>query len=121
MSVQTSEPTATSPWLPPRWFIHFFWLNHRRVYRASRGRVGLWRPKGDRWGAMCLVVPGRRTAQERRVILGYFEDGDNLVTMAMNGWQPGEPAWWLNVQAHPDVEVVTVDECATSPGSGRPR
>jgi deazaflavin-dependent oxidoreductase (nitroreductase family) len=109
MSVQTSDPKAKSPWLPPRWFIRLFWFNHRRVYRASRGRVGLWRPKGDRWGAMCMIVPGRRTGRERRVILGYFEDGDNLVTMAMNGWQPGEPAWWLNVQAHPDVDVVTRD------------
>ena len=23
--------------------------------------------------------------------------------MAMNGWGPGEPAWWLNLQAHPDA------------------
>jgi deazaflavin-dependent oxidoreductase (nitroreductase family) len=39
------------------------------------------------------------------VILGYFEDGPNLVTMAMNGWAEGEPAWWLNLQAHPDASV----------------
>lgn len=43
------------------------------------------------------------------VLVGYIEDGDNLVTMAMNGWGPGEPAWWLNVQAHPDVRVQTRD------------
>jgi hypothetical protein len=29
--------------------------------------------------------------------------------MAMNGWGDGEPAWWLNLQARPDVRVVTVD------------
>jgi F420H(2)-dependent quinone reductase len=109
VSVQTSEPKVKSPWLPPRWFIRFFWLNHRRVYRASRGRVGLWRPKGDRWGAMCVIATGRRTGDERRVMVGYFEDGENLVTMAMNGWLPGAPAWWLNVQAHPDVAVITAD------------
>jgi hypothetical protein len=39
------------------------------------------------------------------VILGYFEDGPNLVTMAMNGWAADEPAWWLNLQAHPDASV----------------
>lgn len=39
------------------------------------------------------------------MILGYFEDGPNLVTMAMNGWADGEPAWWLNLQAHPEARV----------------
>jgi deazaflavin-dependent oxidoreductase (nitroreductase family) len=38
-------------------------------------------------------------------LVGYFEDGRNLVTMATNGWGPSEPAWWLNLQAHPDVLV----------------
>ena len=39
------------------------------------------------------------------MILGYFEDGPNLVTLAMNGWGEGEPAWWLNLQAHPRARV----------------
>ena len=52
---------------------------------------------------------GRRTGQARPVIVGYFEDGPNLVTLAMNGWGDAEPAWWLNLQAHPDVTVDTVD------------
>ena len=42
-------------------------------------------------------------------MVGYFEDGPNLVTMAMNGWGEGEPAWWLNLQAHPDAQVDLVD------------
>jgi deazaflavin-dependent oxidoreductase (nitroreductase family) len=42
------------------------------------------------------------------VILGYFEDGPNLVTLAMNGWADPEPAWWLNLQAHPDATVELV-------------
>jgi hypothetical protein len=40
------------------------------------------------------------------VILGYFEDGPNLVSMAMNGWGAAEPAWWLNLQADPRAVVV---------------
>lgn len=48
---------------------------------------------------------GRRTGVERSVMVGYFEDGPNLVTLAMNGWGEGEPAWWLNLQAHPVVRV----------------
>ena len=41
--------------------------------------------------------------------LGYYEDGPNLVTMAMNGWGDGEPAWWLNLQTHPDARVDLAD------------
>ena len=37
------------------------------------------------------------------MILGYLDDGANLVTLAMNGWADGEPAWWLNLQSHPDA------------------
>ena len=29
--------------------------------------------------------------------------------MAMNGWGEGEPAWWLNLQAHPDTTVELKD------------
>jgi F420H(2)-dependent quinone reductase len=29
--------------------------------------------------------------------------------MAMNGWGDAEPAWWLNLQATPDVTVELVD------------
>jgi deazaflavin-dependent oxidoreductase (nitroreductase family) len=39
------------------------------------------------------------------VIIGYFEDGPDLVSMAMNGWGAAEPAWWLNLQAHPEAVV----------------
>jgi len=39
------------------------------------------------------------------VIIAYLEDGSNLIAMAMNGWADGEPAWWLNLQAHPDAMV----------------
>ncbi len=56
-----------------------------------------------------LRTVGRRTGTERVAILGYFEDGSDLVTMAMNGWGEAEPAWWLNLQAHPDAMVDLVD------------
>jgi deazaflavin-dependent oxidoreductase (nitroreductase family) len=58
---------------------------------------------------MRLTTIGRRTDQERSVILGYFEDGPNLVTMAMNGWADDEPAWWLNLQAQPEASVDLAD------------
>jgi deazaflavin-dependent oxidoreductase (nitroreductase family) len=55
---------------------------------------------------MRLTTVGRRSGREREAILGYYERGANLVTMAMNGWSDGEPAWWLNLQAQPDATVV---------------
>lgn len=94
-----------TPYLPPRWFIRLAWVAHRVLYRISGGRRGLWLPKPDRWGTMLLTSVGRRTGKHRVAILGYFEDGPNLVTLAMNGWGAAEPAWWLNLQAHPDAIV----------------
>ncbi len=100
-----SEPSKKSPSLQPRWFIRSFWVVQRAVYSVTRGRLGLRAARRDRWGMMCLRTVGRRSGEERKAILGYFEDGPDLVTMAMNGWADPEPAWWLNLQAHPDVTV----------------
>ena len=58
---------------------------------------------------MRLRTVGRRTGEPRTAILGYFVDGQDLVTMAMNGWADPEPAWWLNLQAHPDTVVELPD------------
>jgi deazaflavin-dependent oxidoreductase (nitroreductase family) len=91
--------------LPPRWFIVAFWHVHRRIVRMSRGRTGLWAPRPGKWGALRLTTTGRRSGAPRSVILGYFEDGPNLVSMAMNGWGASEPAWWLNLQADPRAVV----------------
>ena len=95
--------------LPPRWFMRAFWTMHRYLFRVSNGRFGLRRAKDGRWGMLRLLTVGRRTGQERSVMLGYFEDGPNVVTMAMNGWADAEPAWWLNVQACPQVTIDLVD------------
>jgi deazaflavin-dependent oxidoreductase (nitroreductase family) len=93
------------PKLPPAWFKHAFWHVHRWLNKVSGGRF-LWTPASKRgWGAMRLRTVGRRSGQERSVIIGYLEDGPNLVTLAMNGWDEGHPAWWLNLQAHPDSTV----------------
>lgn len=102
------DERRSRPRLPPRWFVRSAWSVHRGLYRVTGGRMGLRGVKGDRWGTLRLTTVGRRTGREHSVILGYFEDGPNLVTLAMNGWGEGEPAWWLNLQAHPDVTVHVV-------------
>jgi deazaflavin-dependent oxidoreductase (nitroreductase family) len=79
---------------------------HRAIYRFTRGRVGLWTPGGKRgWGTLRLTTVGRRSGSDRTVLLGYLEDGHDLVVLAMNGWGEGEPAWWLNLQSQPAATV----------------
>ncbi len=102
----TEPPSAR---LPPRWFVRTAWAVHRALYRVTRGKMGLRRPTADQWGMMRLRTVGRRSGVERAAILGYFEDGPNLVTMAMNGWGEPEPAWWLNLQARPEAVVELTD------------
>lgn len=91
--------------LPPRWFVVSAWHVHRWIFRATGGRKGLWAPRPGKWGALRLTTTGRRSGEPRSVIVGYYEDGPNLVTMAMNGWGAPEPAWWLNLQDHPEAVV----------------
>ena len=106
---QAAATRGRRAWLPPRWFVVLFWHGHRALLRVTRGRRGLWRPKPDGWGALRLTTTGRRTGRPRQVVVGYVEDGRNLITMAMNGWGAAEPAWWLNLQAHPDATAQTRD------------
>jgi deazaflavin-dependent oxidoreductase (nitroreductase family) len=104
-----SRDAGRAPWLPPKPVIHAAWRAHRRLYRLTRGRRGLWQPTPKKWGTMLLTTTGRRTGQPRSVILAYIDDGPNVVTMAMNGWDPAEPAWWLNLRQDAHATVVLSD------------
>ncbi len=93
------------PKLPPPWFIHTAWRVHRALYRLSGGRF-LWTPANKRgWGALRLTTIGWRSGRERNVIVGYLDDGEDLIVLAMNGWDEGDPAWWKNLEANPDATV----------------
>jgi deazaflavin-dependent oxidoreductase (nitroreductase family) len=72
---------------------------------VTGGRLGLSPATRDRFGTLRLTTIGRRTGEKRKVIVGYLEDGPNLVLLAMNGWADAEPAWWLNLQGHPHASV----------------
>jgi deazaflavin-dependent oxidoreductase (nitroreductase family) len=109
MTETTRTVKRKRPFLPPRAFIRLAWLAHRALLRVTGGRRGIWLPTERRWGTMRLTSIGRRTGRERVAILGYYEHGPNLVTLAMNGWGEAEPKWWLNLQAHPDATVVLKD------------
>ena len=99
MPDETPATKPGGPRLPPRWVIRFFWFAHRAIYSVTGGRFGLRPATPTKWGMMRLHTTGRKSGAERVAILGFFEDGANVVTMAMNGWGAPEPAWWLNLQA----------------------
>ena len=78
----TQQPTRQIP----LWLIRTIWKGHRALYRLTGGRFGLRTPTDTRWGMLRLTTVGRRSGKERVAILGYIEDGGNLVIPAMNGW-----------------------------------
>jgi deazaflavin-dependent oxidoreductase (nitroreductase family) len=89
----------------PHWLIRTIWLVHRRAYAITGGRLGLRTPTANRWGMLRLMTVGRRSGRTRAAIVGYIEAGPNIVVPAMNGWMDPDPAWWLNLQAHPETTI----------------
>jgi F420H(2)-dependent quinone reductase len=77
---------------------------HRLLYRASGGRIG-----GRVWGlrVVLLTTTGRRTGKARTVALCSLRDGDDVVVIGSYGGLDRHPAWWLNLQAHPQAELQT--------------
>jgi F420H(2)-dependent quinone reductase len=105
MTTTATEITQKAPPKVPRWLVRTIWIAHRSLFRVTGGRIGLRPATGSQWGMMRLRTVGRRTGNARVAIVGYIEDGPNLVTPAMNGWAEPEPAWWLNLQANPDATI----------------
>ncbi len=75
---------------------------HEKVYKATDGRVG-----HKVLGVPCLLLrtEGRRSGEIRTNGLVYAKDGDDYVVVASKGGDPKPPAWLLNLQANPEVEV----------------
>ena len=115
MPTRSGEPSPASPDATrpsrhvPRWLVRTIWILHRALYAATGGRLGLRNPTASQWGMLRLTTVGRRTGKERVAILGYVEDGQDLITPAMNGWADPEPAWLLNLQAQPEAAVELPD------------
>jgi deazaflavin-dependent oxidoreductase (nitroreductase family) len=105
METPIQEQQTRASRMPPRWLIRLIWTAHRTIYAFSGRRLGLRTPTETRWGTLRLRTVGRRSGKERLAILGYIEDGANVVTPAMNGWADPEPAWLLNLKADPDAEI----------------
>jgi deazaflavin-dependent oxidoreductase (nitroreductase family) len=77
---------------------------HMVVFTVSRGRV----PGG--WGGHAVIrltTRGRRSGRPRAVIVTAFPDGaQRIVVVASDGGALHHPAWYLNLRADPEVEVM---------------
>jgi deazaflavin-dependent oxidoreductase (nitroreductase family) len=79
-----------------------FGAEHVRVYRETGGERGYdWR------GAkvLLLTTTGRTSGEERTTPLIHGVDGDRWVIIASKGGAPDHPAWYLNLQADPNVTI----------------
>ena len=76
---------------------------HRVVLTLSFGKLG-WRAGG--MPALELTTVGRRSGEPRASMLtSPVQEGDALVIVASRGGDDAHPAWYLNLQAHPEVTV----------------
>ena len=77
---------------------------HRVALKASGGRVG-WNLRGMR--VVELTTTGRKSGEPRTVMLtSPWQEGGTIVVVASRGGDDRAPAWFLNLQADPRVEVV---------------
>jgi F420H(2)-dependent quinone reductase len=80
-----------------------FWRAHRAIFRATRGRLG------SRFGTMpvlLLTSRGHKSGESRDVTLHFLRDDGSYVVIASFAGADRDPAWWRNLRAHPEAEVM---------------
>ena len=72
------------------------------LYRVSGGRM-----MGKMGAAPILLVTttGRKSGRARTTPVLYLADGGRFVIVASLGGAPRHPAWFLNLEANPKVEL----------------
>ncbi|HET6909666.1 MAG TPA: nitroreductase/quinone reductase family protein [Mycobacteriales bacterium] len=76
---------------------------HRLILGASGGRLG-W--SALRMPVVELTTTGRKTGRRHTVMLtSPLQVGPAYVVVASRGGDDKSPAWFLNLQANPDVDV----------------
>jgi len=75
---------------------------HQYLYERTDGLIGH-RLLGV--ATLLLRTTGRRSGQMRTNALNYNKDGGRYIVVASKGGAPSPPAWLLNLQANPHVEI----------------
>ena len=81
-----------------RLFIQF----HIALYRLTGGILGGSTPSAH---VLLLTTTGRKSGQPRTTPLRYLPHGDAYLIVASNWGKPNPPAWYLNLQANPTVNI----------------
>ena len=79
-----------------------FGNEHVRRYRETDGREG-----HDWQGTQTLLLTtvGRKSGESRTTPLIYGRSGDAYLIVASKGGAPEPPAWYLNLEENPEVEL----------------
>ncbi len=80
-----------------------FGQEHVDRYLATDGREGHDWANGST--VLLLTTTGRRSGEPRTTPLIYGRHGDSYLVVASKGGAPEPPAWYLNLQANPEVTV----------------
>jgi deazaflavin-dependent oxidoreductase (nitroreductase family) len=85
------------------------WVNeHIQKYVETNGAEGHeWRPGVH---TLLLTTKGRKSGEMRRTALIYQLSGDDHVVVASQGGKPTHPAWYLNLEEEPVVDVQVAAE-----------
>jgi deazaflavin-dependent oxidoreductase (nitroreductase family) len=76
---------------------------HRGVLKVSGGRLG-W--DAQNMPVLELTTTGRKSGRPNSVMLtSPVQEGNTIVVVASRGGDDHQPAWFLNLQANPEVEV----------------
>jgi deazaflavin-dependent oxidoreductase (nitroreductase family) len=79
-------------------------LVHRSLLTVSFGKLG-WDAAG--MPVLELTTVGRKSGEPRAVMLtSPLQEDDTIVIVASRGGDDHHPAWYLNLVAHPEVQVV---------------
>jgi deazaflavin-dependent oxidoreductase (nitroreductase family) len=80
----------------------YFGKAHKVLYRLSGGRYGA----RMGWIKVALIdTKGRKTGKQRTVPIACYPYRGSIVVSASNSGQESHPAWYLNMQANPQVTV----------------
>jgi deazaflavin-dependent oxidoreductase (nitroreductase family) len=92
--------------------VNFVWRADPYLMRATGGRLGL----GLVMPTALLETRGVKSGALRRNVVIYFHDSDRVTIVASKLGHPTHPAWFHNLQAHPDVTFGGVPMRATVVG-----
>lgn len=75
---------------------------HGYMYSGSGGRIG---KKLGNQDIILLTTIGRKSGKKRNVPLAVIRYEDKYLVIGSFGGSPVHPAWFLNIESNPDVQI----------------